>query len=209
MLLDVTRLDIIVVELNPPRHEGLMFVRELRHSELATRKVPVIMMSTHPTATVIRAAHDAGVSEFLRKPFKVRDLTARVEAVTQTDRRWIEAVEYIGPDRRRFNSAEYSGPLQRRGDASGASQEELRIGEALKIMQSALSVIHTQPRQAMRALQAQAEELEVVAVKREDFTLASAAQQLKSYLETASRTGVLSRRELAGHAEAMRALGMH
>lgn len=165
------------------------------------------MMATEPTVTVIKAARDAGVNEFLRKPFKVRDLTVRVEAVTQAERRWIEGVHYVGPDRRRFNSAEYSGPMQRHRDAELASTEEMRIGEALKIMQSALGVIHSQPRQALRALRAQAEELETAAVRRSDYPLAEAAQQLKGYLEMAARKGVLSRRELSAHAQALKPMG--
>lgn len=173
-------------------------------SDLPTRKAPVIMMASEPSEAVVRAARDAGVHEFLRKPFKVRDLTVRVEAVTQHDRRWIEAINYVGPDRRRFNSADYQGPLQRHREGAGMTDDEMRISESLKIMQSALQVIDTNPRQALRALQAQADELASAAARREDHVLASSALQLKGYLDRAARNGVVSRKELAYHASAMR-----
>ena len=56
----------------------------------------------------------------MRKPFTIKDLERRLEAVTLKPRDWVEAVQYVGPDRRRFNSAEYKGPRKRKADASGA-----------------------------------------------------------------------------------------
>ena len=200
MLLEAANPAIVFVELSPPSHEGLLFTRELRLSELACRKVPVIMLAGHPTETVIRASRDAGVSEFLRSPFNVRDLMLRVEAVTQKERGWIEAINYVGPDRRRFNSAGYSGPRKRRTDMGGVSTHDARIAEALKIMKAALDAIHSHPRQALRSLHAQAEELESAAAAKADYSMATGARQLKEYLDTAARTGVLNREQLAAYA---------
>ena len=203
MLLEAAHPSIVFVELSPPSHEGLLFTRELRLSELACRKVPVIMLAGHPTETVIRASRDAGVSEFLRSPFNVRDLMLRVDAVTLKQRSWIEAINYVGPDRRRFNSAAYTGPRKRRTDMANCSAEDARIAEALKIMKAALDAIHSHPRQALRSLQAQAEELESAAAAKADYTLARGAAELKDYLDTASRTGSLSREQLAAYASGL------
>src|SRR5215217_8938999 len=76
---------------------------------------------------------DAGVHEFLRKPFTSGDLLKRVENVALKPRTWIEAVGYVGPDRRRFNSGEYSGPTKRKSDraATGAAAAAAEKDQAM------------------------------------------------------------------------------
>ena len=199
MLLEATTPAIIFVQLRPPHHDGLLFTRELRLSDLECRKAAVIMLASQPTEMAIRAARDAGVNEFLRSPFNVRDLMLRVEAVTSKQRAWIEGVNYVGPDRRRFSSADYVGP-RRRGTDQAHPGQDARIIEALKIIKAALDAIHSRPRQALRSLHAQAEALKAAAATKADLTLARGAMELKDYLDSASRTGVLSRELLAAHA---------
>lgn len=108
---------LILIELTGPAFDGLEFTRRLRHSGVAARQVPVIMITAEATAGSIVAARNAGVHEFLRKPYTVGDLFRRVENVTLKPRPWIEAQSYVGPDRRRFNSGEFVGQKKRRTDA--------------------------------------------------------------------------------------------
>ncbi len=136
--------------------DGLGFTRALRRSDVGCRKAPVIMVSSEATAAVIIGARDAGVHEFLRKPFTIRDLTRRLEAVAARPRDWVEGIGYVGPDRRRFNSGDYSGPLKRRVDHA-VTPDEARVQQALKILKAALAAIEIDPRQALRAMRAQAE----------------------------------------------------
>ena len=96
--------------------DGENFARRLRRSDLPCRRAPIIMITAEATASIILGARDAGVHEFLRKPFTSADLQRRVENVALKPRDWVEAVEYVGPDRRRFNSGEYTGPGKRRSD---------------------------------------------------------------------------------------------
>jgi DNA-binding NtrC family response regulator len=65
------------------------------------RTTAVIMMSTAPDIARIAEARDAGVSEFLKKPFSATDLQKRIAGLHITPREFIEAPEYSGPDRRR------------------------------------------------------------------------------------------------------------
>src|SRR5947208_252434 len=97
---------IIFAEMGPTPVDGIAFTRELRRSTLAARYAPVIMITGQATAAGILAARDGGVHEFLRKPFTMKDLLRRLEAVTLRQRDWVEAVCYVGPDRRRFNSGD-------------------------------------------------------------------------------------------------------
>ena len=103
-------------------------------------------------------ARDAGVHEFLRKPFTSGDLLKRVENVALKPRDWIEAVGYVGPDRRRFNSGEFSGPGQAQGDkpATGADADAAAKDQAMRILAAALDQFDNDPVQAVRAVREQA-----------------------------------------------------
>jgi CheY-like chemotaxis protein len=157
-LADKVNPQIIFCELSAEKVDGVAFTRRLRRSDCACRKAPVILLTGQATATSILAARDAGVHEFLRKPFTVKDLIKRLEAVTLYRRDWVEAVQYVGPDRRRFNSGDYAGPLRRHADTD-ATPEAARIAQALKILKPALAAVETDRKQALRALAAQADEL--------------------------------------------------
>ncbi|MBS0363826.1 MAG: response regulator, partial [Proteobacteria bacterium] len=85
---------IIFVEMGPAPIDGIAFTRALRRSHISARYVPVIMVTGQATAAGILAARDAGVHEFLRKPFTLKDLLRRLEAVTLRQRDWVEAVNY-------------------------------------------------------------------------------------------------------------------
>jgi len=188
--------DLIFVELKSPGLDGLAFTRRLRFSDLSCRKAPVIMLGAGPTRVDILAARDAGAHEFLRKPYTLAQLNQRVEAVTQHGRDWVEGIGYVGPDRRRFNSGAYRGVSKRRIDKS-ESVNEARIGQALKIMKAAIEAIDSNPRQALRALRAQADDLQAAAIATNDFAMAGSAHALKEYLDAAAQTGRFSGSQFA------------
>jgi DNA-binding response OmpR family regulator len=173
---------IIFVELSAGGMDGLAFTRQLRRSNLACRQAPVVMVTGVATATAILAARDAGVHEFLRKPFSMKDLLRRLEAVTLRSRDWVEGVGYIGPDRRRFNSGDYTGPLKR-GSDTRESPDEAKLQQALKILRVAVAAVEKDPAQAMRAMLAQATIIETAARNTADPSLAQAAAKLYRHLE--------------------------
>ncbi len=161
--------------------DGLALARKIRRSDLACRESPIIMCTAEATAEAIFGARDAGVHEFMRKPFTIKDLERRLEAVTLKPRDWIEAVEYVGPDRRRFNSAEYKGPRKRKADASDTPAG--RLAQALRIVKSAAEALDSDPTQARRALAAQAAELKKVGELVKDARLVDAAAALATSMD--------------------------
>jgi CheY-like chemotaxis protein len=187
--------DILFVEMAAERLDGIAFTRKLRRSTHSCRQAPVIMMTAQATAASILAARDAGVHEFLRKPFTAKDLVRRLEAVTLRPRDWIEAVDYIGPDRRRFNSGDYTGPLKRRSDVP-VTPDATRVSQALKIVRSAIGAVHKDPAQVLRALQAQAAELKASGVKAGDIRLTQSAIEFARYLEGVEKAGGFDAAEL-------------
>jgi len=84
----------------PP--DAIDLVRELRKDfDSPNRTTAVIMMASAPDVARIAAARDAGVSEFLKKPFSAADLQKRIAGLDINPREFIEAPAYAGPDRRR------------------------------------------------------------------------------------------------------------
>lgn len=155
---------LIVVEVGHESLDGLALTRKLRRSTWSARKAPVITITGAATAASILAARDAGVHEFLRKPYSLKDLVRRLEAVTLRGRDWVEAVGYVGPDRRRFNSGEYAGSLKRRNDGSETPYQH-KINQALKIIRAAVAAADTDPDQALRAMVTQATTIQSLATE--------------------------------------------
>lgn len=145
---------VIFVEHPSTGVDGYTFTRQLRRGDSDARKAPVIMVTGEATAAAILTARDAGVHEFLRKPFTIKDVERRIEAVLLRPRDWIEGVNYVGPDRRRFNSADYGGPRKRRGDAR-QSEAANQLQQALQIVRAAALGFESDPKQARRAIDAQ------------------------------------------------------
>lgn len=106
--------DLILIDLAGPNFDGLDFTRKLRRGRYVVRRAAVIVITAHPTEQSIRAAQNAGVHEFLRRPFTAGDFYRRLVAVMLKTRVWIETEDYVGPDRRRFNSGEFKGQEKRR-----------------------------------------------------------------------------------------------
>lgn len=175
---------LIFTERTGPMLDGESLTRNLRRSNLACRRAPVIMVTAEATATTIKGARDCGVHEFLRKPFTSADLFRRVENVALKPRDWVEGVGYVGPDRRRFNSGEYAGPQKRKADkpASGASAAVAIKDQAMRILAAALAQFDNDPVQAIRASRTQAETLKALAIKTSDAKLAIAASGLEAFL---------------------------
>jgi CheY-like chemotaxis protein len=110
---------------------GIDFVKQIRTDEDSpNRFVPVIMLSAHSSKERVLIARDAGVNEFLTKPFSVISLFRRIVEVVNKPRPFIRTSEYFGPDRRRREDAKYKGP-ERRQDARrrGRAEEEEEAAE--------------------------------------------------------------------------------
>lgn len=98
----VGTIDIILSDFVMEAVDGALFLRWIRTSKLAPdRFVPFLMCSGAADQKAVEAARDAGVSEFLAKPFSARSMGDRILEVIKNPRQYVLAPGYFGPDRRR------------------------------------------------------------------------------------------------------------
>ena len=69
-------LDIIFTDWNMPIMNGLEFLKKIRESD---QQIPVIMVTTEAERSRVLEAIQAGVSDYLVKPFTPDDLKAKIE----------------------------------------------------------------------------------------------------------------------------------
>jgi len=75
--------------------------------------VPVILMMGAPSRGQVFTARDAGVSEFLIKPYTSRSMFLKIEGVIESPGTFVKAEEYFGPDRRRNKEGGFAGENRR------------------------------------------------------------------------------------------------
>jgi len=96
--------------------QAIPLVRRVRNDPASPNVyVPILMLTGQPDVRRVIAARDAGVSEFLVKPFSAASLLKRVEALIQQPRAFVRSSSYFGPDRRRRADPSYRGPERRGG----------------------------------------------------------------------------------------------
>ncbi len=100
--------------------DGLSLVRTLRDPEQSPCPLlPIIMLTAYAEPSRMKEAGDAGVTEFLVKPFAAEALYSRLQMIVNRPRPFVRTREFFGPDRRRMASGS-QGPV-RRGDAAARS----------------------------------------------------------------------------------------
>ncbi|WP_339870488.1 response regulator [uncultured Brevundimonas sp.] len=109
--------DLAIVDYKMSPIDGVEFTRLVRNNttDLDTF-LPIIMMTGHSARQKVMAARDAGVTEFVTKPFTAKALLDRVHAVIHNPRPFIRTGGYFGPDRRRKQLPGYTGPMRRKSD---------------------------------------------------------------------------------------------
>lgn len=110
-------IDIVIVDFSMGLIDGLEFTRRVRTSPQSTNPyLPIIMMTGHSALHQVHHARDAGVTEFVSKPFSPKTLLGRVNAVICNPRCFIKSDGFCGPDRRRSGRRAFDGPERRTVD---------------------------------------------------------------------------------------------
>jgi two-component system chemotaxis response regulator CheY len=93
--------DVVLSEWYLTASYGVDLIRWLRRSESDIRFTPFIMMTSQTRLESVTAARNAGITEFVAKPFSAKSLIARIREVVERPRPFVAIGQYFGPDRRR------------------------------------------------------------------------------------------------------------
>ena len=109
--------DLILADIELGGPSGLDLLRQLRRCPNPTfARLPFIIVSSHTEDRVVRAARDAGVTSFLRKPISVRRIADHLKEAVLDERMFVTSRDYVGPDRRSRSPEPYDGPRRRAED---------------------------------------------------------------------------------------------
>ncbi|MAT33688.1 MAG: two-component system response regulator [Ponticaulis sp.] len=108
-------IDLMFIDYRMPVLDGIEFTQLVRNSDDSPNPyVPIIMVTAHSEPSKVRAARDAGVTEFCCKPINAKTLYSRIISVVNKPRDFIRSSTYFGPDRRRRDDPTYRGPERRK-----------------------------------------------------------------------------------------------
>ena len=69
-------IDIVLVECRMAEMDGIEFVRLIRHGhDSFDSRVPIIVQTANPTRALVETARDAGINEFLVRPFSPQQVS--------------------------------------------------------------------------------------------------------------------------------------
>jgi two-component system chemotaxis response regulator CheY len=78
-----------------------MIMKIRRDSESPNPHVPILLMTGFSNEERVRQARDAGITEFLMKPFTIKNLVRYMTHIVENPRPFVDAPIFTGPDRRR------------------------------------------------------------------------------------------------------------
>lgn len=129
-LLTRKHFDLIITEWQLPTTDGISLTRTIRqtkHHPSLRRDVPVIMLTAQADKDAVLVARDAGVTEFLVKPFSARTLSHRLTQVIDNPRAFVEAPGFTGPCRRRRAEPKDGELAERRRPRSAPAAGEIAL----------------------------------------------------------------------------------
>lgn len=110
--------DIVIADWMMKPMDGISLTRRIRNDPLSPNQfTPVILVTGFSEKRRVIQARDAGVTEFLVKPFNARDLYRRIAQIIERPRQFVRSEDFFGPDRRRKEKETYKGPKRRAGDS--------------------------------------------------------------------------------------------
>lgn len=105
--------DIIITDWLDNPDSGIQLIKKIRMDSKSPNKfVPVIMTAGSGHLSRVLRSRDAGVSEYLMKPFAANALATRITRVIEAKRPFVVSAIYTGPDRR-VREIEFEGSNKR------------------------------------------------------------------------------------------------
>ncbi len=124
--------DVLLLDWGLPGKTGIELVREIRAAahapdpRFANPQVPIVMITARQRARDVTAARNAGINEFVIKPFSTSSLLKALASALTHKRQFIASLDYTGPDRRRRKAESYPGLLRRNEDVEQTAEAHSR-----------------------------------------------------------------------------------
>ncbi len=122
--------DLILLDWGLPGMSGLELVREIRAAvnkpdpRFANPELPIVMLTARQRARDVTTARNAGINEFVIKPFSTASLLKAISSALARKRDFVVSREFTGPDRRRRKAENYPGLLRRESDIAAVVAEQ-------------------------------------------------------------------------------------
>jgi PleD family two-component response regulator len=105
--------DIVLTEALLSPMSGLEMLRAVRADKGPLKFTPVIMITSETRRERVILARNAGVTEYVAKPFNAKSLILRIREVIERPRPFVDVGGYFGPDRRRRSEVMAEGEEKR------------------------------------------------------------------------------------------------
>lgn len=204
--------DILIVDWALGGEQGLNLVKRLRAGEGgdAYRKLPVIMVTARTRLIDVEVGRNAGVDEFVLRPFSTATLMARIDEIRERRREFVESTRYTGPCRRRKRDQDYDGPRRRLFDGADknadAPDTQIRKGLArmyVERIQALLADATPENANGMRDVCLACGQLSVLAEDMKDKLFMSAASSLFSYLKGVGSAAAMNVEVVKAHLDSI------
>lgn len=95
-------IDLLICDWKMKPVDGLALVRWVRNpSKSPCPTLPILMLTCYADAERVKVARDAGVTEFMVKPFSPESIYQHISSMFRKPRRFVDSKSFFGPDRRR------------------------------------------------------------------------------------------------------------
>jgi len=95
------KFDFVITDWRMDDLDGIDFLNFVRTApDSPCPRIPVILLTGNTDVGDVIRARDAGVNEYIIKPFSAEQLVKRIRAVIENPRSFVEAPNYRGPERR-------------------------------------------------------------------------------------------------------------
>ncbi|MGH1378294.1 MAG: response regulator [Alphaproteobacteria bacterium] len=120
--------DLVITDWMMTPCDGIALSHKIRNERKSPNQyVPIILMTGFSEKRRVFKARDAGITEFLVKPFNTRDLYKRLHQIIERPRQFVKCEEFFGPDRRRKSNTNSQGLMRRNDDPKDSDAIEIEI----------------------------------------------------------------------------------
>lgn len=138
--------DLLLMDWGLPGMSGLELVTLIRQSLLTpdprfpNPAIPVVMLTARQRVYDVTSARNAGVNEFVIKPFSTTSLLRAIASALVRKRRFVAQESFAGPDRRRRHSA-HPGLRRRAEDSEQNAPLNADLGELRGFMAGEVDIV--------------------------------------------------------------------